>query len=192
MGSTKAFALGKELAYKEDVKPSGMVELTSGTYNGAVTTTLAICDVDLSNYPDASMFYIRLKRIKMQFVGAMDQYASLYIYAGLSSSTTAAIDLTKQYALAGFEFKQGVAINIDHQLRASAMIQLLGATNESNPDFTHQWYWGGSRSFENERLNTAQISDISRIKYLKILAVPTSLWGGEIINIEADYAVYAL
>lgn len=198
MGNTKAFALGKELAYKEDVPSSGgITTIASDTFVGAVKggTAASICNINLNDYPDASIFYARLKRMKIQHTGAlMDSNAAIYVYVGLSDSTRAAINISDQYALAGFEFpaSMGGNINIDRQLRASTYIQLLAFTNESNPDFTHCYYWGGSRPYDGERLTTDQIADITRIKYLKIIASPSFIGVGESINIEADYSVYAM
>ena len=181
------------MAYSDDVQPSGIIQVANGSFSGNVgSNAVAICNVDLSAFPDASFFIVRLKRIKMQFHSPADSYAAFSIYAGLSSSASAAIDLTDQYSLANFDFKEGVATNIDQSIRSSAMIQLLGVTNESNPAFTHCWYWGGSRSFDGERLYTEQIADITRIKYLNIIATPTNIWSSESIVLEADYAVYAV
>lgn len=186
--------MGKELAYKEDVPSSGgITTITSGAFVGAVTggAAVSICSIDLNDYPDVSIFYARLKHMKIQHTGVlMDYHAAIYVYTGLSDSTSAAINISDQYSLAGFEFPESMGgnINLDRQLRTSTCIQLLVFTNKSNPDFTHCYYWGRSRRYDGERLTTEQIADITRIKYLKIITGPSFIGVGESINIEVTFS----
>ena len=119
---------GKELAYKEDVPSSGgITTITSSTFVGAVTgdASVSICSIDLNDYPDTSIFYARLKHMKIQHTGVlMDYHAAIYVYTGLSDSISAAINISDQYSLDGFEFPESMGgnINLDRQLRASTYI----------------------------------------------------------------------